>query len=867
MNNQRIELLVENIVEQAVDKYGVVLPTGETVQTVKDWALSDDIDRDAANQTQRDKDLHKALGATAKSLQGSQEMRKVKGTYAPLVRFGKWFFTATHKITVPQGAKLEDDGKTTTLVFDDEKAARDYVKTTDEHVTNTSIRWVDPVTGDKVKKTDLKRDAQGNLQIPKKTIRVNVQNRTMEMADSRWDLAIKKRAYDNNTNYTVSAVRELDKNMNAMDEITPVQISRLINSVTQSTPGTVTAGQQAIINGIRDAYARQLSGRRAAHMRLKRHGVAGFSNDIVKTTLSSSRSMAGHLANLKRAPQMAKLEKAVQDFNYENRFDKGGRVRMRERIYNQVKRRITTAASRNEESTGSTVLRNITAFTAMRYLFSPSYWLNNATQVFGVAMPTLSARHGIARTNAALLKVGVQMGAPKTYARGIKEMAKSFAKLGGPSTAESYAEYTKRKFNNASDKDAVHSLLDKLELRGYGTGAGFEAQQASWIGKGTVTNLIDRMVGPARAMGESIEAVNRFTTAIAAMRLATEEGMSPVAAEEYAISMTEKTQGGYSSANNPTMFSNPYLSPFGLGFKKYAVMYGNLYYGAMSRLITSPGERKLAAKELIGLSMTSIALAGTNGVAFLEVAAIMAMVAYALGLDDDDWEDWENSMQAAYADVLGNLMGKEYAKLGAEALARGLTRLPGVAVDTSKRLGNSSMVLFSAPEEYDEAGVKEWLATMILGPAGQIPFDTFKAVTEGKWEKLPLPKFMTDIWKAKTKMEQGTVNRYGRQVAPEIGWADVIRQSLGYTPASQARQWELGGSGTKSKEKTRTSEERTAIMQEWVSGDRKSAQKRVREWNKTHGRKERIDMSDLLKSKARRRQLDREQRREMEASP
>jgi hypothetical protein len=195
-------------------------------------------------------------------------------------------------------------------------------------------------------------------------------------------------------------------------------------------------------------------------------------------------------------------------------------------------------------------------------------------------------------------------------------------------------------------------------------------------------------------------------------------------------------------------------------------------------------------------------------------------------------------------------------------LNRGLSRLVGF--DTSSRMGNSSTILFGDPKSMDEEGMLAWFAKTALGAPGGMTIDMFKNISKGDyWNAPPWPKIIKDAIKSEKLHREGTLDSQGDQVAKPISDLEAFWQAVGFRPASAARQWEPGGSGTKYKEEKKVSAARVKIMSEYRHASPRDRQRifrtTVREWNRTHrDKRERIDMSDLRKSLARQKQEQKE---------
>lgn len=893
--NERLRLIVKNAIEQIMRPkesggFGVTLPTGKSVDDAVEWVLSGAIDRvaseDPANpklgeRTPDDIAWHKALGKTAETLTGTGKMRRIRGTYVPLMRWGKYYFTVTHKVPTPAGAIEDPTGKDgSAFIFLDKNDLNAFTSTTDEQISNVQQRWYDPGTGDRTTKQASYTNAAGVLVNPMPGWRVSIQNRTMEMHDQQDTLALSRDKYASNPAFnTPTEVAIVDKLTHGGSDILPRQINRLIDNIKQSTEGNVTVGQQANVNAVVDAYVKQLAGSRAAHRRLKRANVGGYSQDLVRSTLSANRTMAGHLANLETSGIMSRLDNELTKLidvgkrtSYPSDPSGAGTLRRQEQVV-ELRRRIEAIQTRNEENWGERLMNSVVDASFVTHLATPSYTVTNMMQPAATTYPVLADTFGDGAAIGTMWTAYWDLGGARTLLRGGRQTGREILLTGQRIGDLAKRVYTGRaqpirdlntdtfvshhidamnRMAGKPDSALFNRFMDKLEELGFDASAGLDVADISNIEKNALERGAERGTKIARAMAEAVEAVNRYSTGLAALRLAKHKGgMTDEAAIDYAITTVEKTQGGYAAENNPVFMSRKWLR-FTLQFKKYSVMYGQLYYGALARALSpdsSMAMRKDAGKSLLRLSAMAMLFAGVSGVAPMELARVLVLLSSGM-LGTEDFETWENGLQGWFHDAVKWATGNEYiGTRAAEVLMRGAFRM--LEVDTSSRLGNDSMALFGQPDTMDTPGILSWMASLAIGAPGGTIVEAFQTVAPGgKPGRVPMPKLFADVQRA------GQLD----------SWPEAMVQAFGFRPASQARKWEYGGSSAANKAEKQLKIERTTLMTRYAEADpsRRSSVWRteIAAWNRAHrSKKERIEFSDLRRSLQTRKQKARERAR------
>jgi hypothetical protein len=121
---------------------------------------------------------------------------------------------------------------------------------------------------------------------------------------------------------------------------------------------------------------------------------------------------------------------------------------------------------------------------------------------------------------------------------------------------------------------------------------------------------------------------------------------------------------------------------------------------------------------------------------------------------------------------------------------------------------------------------------------------------------------MIDWWKGIKGASGPKLKKSGRPIpGTQLDTYDMLVRMLGFRPASEARQFEIG-SGYEQRAKDKKGSEHDKMMGTWLNvtapGDRARAWEKIRVWNQGRPGKERIKMSDLLRAKKRRAKEDRE---------
>jgi hypothetical protein len=887
MHELQTTAMITHAVTAAMKKYRVadkVKAAGYTTGQVVDWVRSGNAARAVDERDATDVAMHAALGESAETIGAIPELRRLKGLYFPLARRGRWFVTATEKLATPPGAVADPsspDGNR--FFFPTKKALEDYLGGTEYLAKGTSM-WVDPKTRQRIKKGGKEAvytDAQGNVIVPVQVFVATVQNKHLHMHDNKNTLAAIARELAAAGHTVSQAALTQDMLDQGASDITPRQLQTVLRNLEQTTLGANTIGQQAVKDAFIDSTIRAMTRPSALKRGIKRKGTIGYDTDMAAAMREYNQSTASHLANLELAHEMAEADSELSKFINDRRKSTsattnglppatGNEIAQLQMMQAEVHHRFKSLAASSEKGFGSRLANAMMNTSFLKHLMSPHYTVMNLLQTYMTSMPVISAEYGFGATWREAIAFYRMGGVRKALGTGLGETWAATRNINPYSAARvTEAELAGRNVQDQLFYDLVAGEPDGKELqdmygglvsRGWGASSGIEAGAIAETELTRAEVFLNRTMNVAKAMPEAAEGINRYQTATMAYRLARRAGMSIEDAQRKAWLTVEQTQGGYARANNPTFFNNSLLR-FPMQFKKYGLMYGQMYYGNLAKLVapsSKPEERKLAAKTLARMSAMTMTFAGVGGLPMIEIARLLANTALMLGLSDDDWEDWENGMQAWFSDFVGTGMS--------EASMHGLTRL--VDIDTSAAMGADNLVTFGQPRTMDEEGVLSWLAKTALGAPGTMAVETFGAVNQGDLTGIiPWPKLIDNMVKAYGLFNEGTVDpNTGEQYADPVSLYEAGVKTLGFQPASSARQWESGGTGRQSVEDRQEMAGRRRIMGRWSAakqrGDNAEAQRIFREdvkaWNEGRDRKMRIDMGDLYRSRDERKRQRRE---------
>lgn len=512
---------------------------------------------------------------------------------------------------------------------------------------------------------------------------------------------------------------------------------RLRNLVDDSEVSAETA--KALRGMMTDLHLSLLSERSALQSGRFRKNVAGADKDMMRAFATQGRATAHFIANLENSD---KINETLGTMREEADDVMANDRRERRDYYNELMRR---HAMNMEYKPSPLIEKAMKASSVWMLLTSPAHFLVNATQPYVVSLPVMAGRHGYARSAAALSK------AYRELAPLLKD---------GKLTSEDY------KHLPADVREAVNSLTD----RGF-----IDISLERELGE-TNTGAFDSVVSKLRKVSETVEHINRLSTAIAAVRL--EREANPGAGNDahiaYAGKIINDTHGDYSGFNAPRVMRS------GVGrlmtqFRKYQLiqisMYTRLLHAAFKG--ATPQERTVGRKAL-AFSLGHMAVLG--GALGMPGAQFIGAILRTVFGDDDEPDNPELTLRKMIGD-----------ETTADLLLKGVPKVLGV--DLSGRLGAGGMLslLPYADVSMDRKGY-EAAVMGALGPflGGLMPniADGAGKIGQGKYYEgiaKMLPKGFADAYKGFHVATEGLTQKNGDQIMSpeEVTLVDAFFQAMG----------------------------------------------------------------------------------------
>lgn len=841
------------------------LPAGKTLKDQTDWILNGGLERmGTQRQTDADVDMQASLGAIAGRIRDITSLRHVKGFYVPLVRKGQYFVSAKRKMVVPAGATAI--GQNQFMFRADRKggssALDKWAKTNTDHLARRiqSI-WMmkNPATGkvERVSPEEVLVDKNGDAHFPVQHFVVTPQLEQFERHETEVDAKARVRELAADEGYHSVKNHGLGKdNTKGNDyDFIPSQIRDLIDAATrhiqdQDVRNTVTrslAGQIMQMN----------TGTRISDRQRRRRGVHGYATDQLDAMRSYNVSTAHHMAQLATRPEVnegfRQIEASIrQHQDREFTKDEDSAIRIQEAL-GAVKENLAKNEVYNPASPGSKAIQTGLSLSFLNHLFSPANWVLNSLQPGMVTLPYLGGKHGFWRAHQSLGRAYRLMGVGNQLVTGFKNV---FRPRKPHESVKPIIEHFKAL--GMHDEAAMLEELRRQDL--LGNDAGFELE-ANELNKSIAGRTMGRISAVASAIPKAMENINRATTGLSAYWLARQDGKSHLAAIDAAKDAVNDTQGDYQQAVAPYYLKSPGARLF-FQFKKFPQMMMRLLLKTASDALRgeTPEIRRKGAKQLLGLTLTHMLIAGAAGAPFMEGLKLLALLAHGMGADND-WEDWTNEVQGLIAQFTGS------AGLS-EAIVRGLPRLIGI--DMSGRTGLDSLLFFGSPHDnqnhqLDAEGVQSWLFQTLAGAPLGLLTSTLEGLSSvaqgGDWEKAaqkaPIPKILDDIWKAGDAYF-GTPTKLSGAPDPnaKLNVREAVWKSLGFQPARIAERYEYGGDRYAQNKIGERKQERVDMVSKFLNAqtpnDRAAVWKQIQTEN--HGKKaaDRITYDQLMKAKERR---------------
>ena len=620
---------------------------------------------------------------------------------------------------------------------------------------------------------------------------------------------------------------------------------------------------------------------------IKRRRVLGAEGDIGQVFAENATSMARQiarlensskidvsLANLKTALRQPHVSKEEQPMLRDVAVNMSEHVaRIKNPNVGMFLRIPNTEVSLNVNNTLST-----TGF--IYYLATPAAAMINGFQTPTAAASLISGKFGARGAYSALIKAARDTRVGGLYNN---KPVKARIKTGSGKTKT----IIEREIPNDLSKDEKEAVVKAfaagvIDRTLIGSELNLENQNISNAERqtGATGRFIKKYI---LGMFPKTEQMNRITTFVAAYRLAKKEETKPnngklysnlvdtvqtnraayKNAFEYALDMTNRSQGNYGYNTAGIAFKRPWLKNI-LMFKKYAVFMNYTYYDIWKRMTKSgfsKAEQKEASKQFIMMLGTGFAAAGLYGTPLWWLTEYMLDLLF---IDDDPELDASEVIRNKLADVAEEF---GFDRRAGEFIYKGPVQ-SWLDVEIATRAGVGAPIFHPprAAQEEDNAMFK--IIEIFGGPLMGIGLSTTDAVKRlSKGEDFTrsvesaMPLGIRNLMKAYRFMDEDTATtRKGIPLVDEITTFETFMQALGFTPAELSRQYDINNA-RKTLDKD-VSDTRTRIIAKYTlgltMGDKdmiKEGLAKIKKFNKTYAKiapRARITNETIAQSRRRR---------------
>lgn len=562
------------------------------------------------------------------------------------------------------------------------------------------------------------------------------------------------------------------KNIENIPELSAVP-ETFVADILEIVGSKETAANAKSIEGLKDAiYQLYLTTLPDASLRknfIHRKKTEGFSRDAKRAFAKQSFHGAYQLARLEHADIM---QKQVDDMREGLRGSADPQYAAD--IFNELQKR--HAWIQNPKS--AQWANAITGIGFAWYLgLTPAAALVNLTQTAFVALPLAAAEYGwgatmkqMSRASREYFQGGARMKPGEWY--DLEKHLKTVAAKGGKRAQEELDAFRKLEDRGVIDRTLAHDLIGRSETESevYSPGS-------------------QRFMGAVGWTFHHAERFNREVTAMAVYRMARDRGATHAAAIEKAAQLTWDSHFDYSNANRARFMQSDWAKVL-LMFRQFSLNMTFMLVSNAWRSVANatPEEKSLARKRLAGVLGMHALAAGAMG---LPLYWTVKFVAEAIFDDEDDPWDFDIEFRNWAHETLGEGFG--------EALTKGLPNAY-LGMDLASRVGLNELWLRDSGRDLQaEDSLRYWME-QLAGPAAGLVFNvgrTYDMIQEGqvlRGIEASLPKVIKDPLKALRYGTEGVTTMRGDPVVDEISATELLFQSVGFTPANIARQYDANRS-------------------------------------------------------------------------
>ncbi|MCF1459503.1 MAG: PLxRFG domain-containing protein [Shewanella sp.] len=509
----------------------------------------------------------------------------------------------------------------------------------------------------------------------------------------------------------------------------------------------------------------------AAKSMIRRRKVKGYSENARRSFAYSAIHQSNRLARTVYGDQMTmELERIHDDIDAknENPFIEMEHRTIAAQVLSELEKQHETIMNPK----GSPIAAKITNAAFIWYLgASAGAGLINLSQTPLIGIPLMGGRFGYRKTTAAMMRAAKDFATHGYNKISLRESVFTLSKATKGVTADE-----KRMLEQLIDDGTIDTTQTSSLAQIADTDLRAEAQvkQDAWV-------KVNRLLG---FFFHNAETANREVTALAAYRMAREEGQSHKQAVEIARKITFDSHFDYSGANRPRVMKSDWMKVFTI-FKQYSQ---NMTYTLIRNFVDSipyrklpPNEKKAARKALAGILFAHATAAGTLGLPLISL--IGPVLGAAFGDEDDEFRDWQDM----YRNWLSDLFGKETG----HAIAKGVFN-SFMGTDIHSRVKIDDLWIQAPNWEMSAREESMHYLLQALGPAASAAINVFwlgpEQISEGEtWKGIEkmVPKFIRDgIRVMRYSTEGATVGRGGYQaVIEEFTPWELGKQAIGLSPA------------------------------------------------------------------------------------
>lgn len=496
---------------------------------------------------------------------------------------------------------------------------------------------------------------------------------------------------------------------------------------------------------VNELYLLSLADSSARKAQLQRKNISGFDRDMMRAFFTQSAANAHYIANLKTSDAVLDSVVAMQKEAGKNRAGAYP-------FLNELMMREAQALEIREPS----MLDAANRLTSDWFLtFSPSFYLQQATQTYVLSLPWLAGKYQYGKASAAITKA-YQDILPIVKGIDLKEHV-----------------------DLSTAPEDVRDMLKTLVGRGR-IDIGVEVETAGHRSEkgNAAAATYSKVTNTLRGAINRLETINRATAAIAAYRLEMAKSGDKAKATEAADQVVHVTHGSYDGFNTPRIFGKSGFTRSIFQFRRFQVIQLSMLARMMNKAFVNgtKEEKAVARKQLAFLVSHTMALGGMKGMPFYVLGSFAYSLIKGLFGDSEDPEEFEDWLR----------------RHGGLLLARGIPAWMGLDVSGKLGMGNVMSILPYTEVDLTSRGGIEKAALGAMGPfiGGLLPkmADGVGLVGRGDYYKgleQMMPNGVSNAMKGIRFATEGITLRNGDVVVPpeEISFMQAIMQGLGLPTA------------------------------------------------------------------------------------